>query len=369
MGRRVLRAGRLMTALASSTDRDTLHDQYRRVRDYTEALAAPLSPEDQVVQSMPDVSPTKWHRAHTTWFFETFLLGPSLPRYATFDPAYAFLFNSYYEAVGPRHPRPQRGLALAAECRRHRALPRACRSRDARPHRRVRRAGRRADRTRTAPRAAAPRAAADGHQARAVVQSDRPGLRHRRSAAADTRRAAIRFGCGRHRRPSARRATTSRSTTSGPRHVVHLDPFVIADRLVTAGEWLEFIADDGYGRPELWLSDGWHAVQEQELERAVLLAHDGDDGWTVFTLAGRRAARPQRTRRPRQPLRSRRVRALARRAPADRVRMGARGAIASRPARCTTSTTRCGSGRRARTSPIRASSPRRARSVSTTGSS
>src|SRR5215471_10243553 len=99
-----------MTALASATDRDTLHDRYRRVRNATEALAAPLSPEDQVVQSMPDVSPTKWHRAHTTWFFETFLLLPSLPRYQAFDPAYAYLFNSYYEAAGPRHPRPQRGL-------------------------------------------------------------------------------------------------------------------------------------------------------------------------------------------------------------------------------------------------------------------
>ena len=143
---------------------------------------------------MPDVSPTKWHRAHTTWFFETFLLAPSLPGYASFDPAYAYLFNSYYEAVGPRHPRPQRGLALAAERRRHRALPRARRRRDARPHRRAATSRRRrADRARPASRAAAPRAAADGHQARAVVQPDRPGVRRRRSAAAArTRRAALR---------------------------------------------------------------------------------------------------------------------------------------------------------------------------------
>src|SRR5438128_5055274 len=83
---------------------------YRDVREATEALAAPLSPEDQVVQSMPDVSPTKWHRAHVTWFFETFLLSPSLPGYDHFDPAYGYLFNSYYETVGPRHPRPKRGL-------------------------------------------------------------------------------------------------------------------------------------------------------------------------------------------------------------------------------------------------------------------
>src|SRR5258706_3466256 len=83
---------------------------YRKVRALTEALASPLSPEDQVVQSMPDVSPTKWHRAHTTWFFETFLLAPRAERYTQFDAAYAYLFNSYYETVGPRHPRPQRGL-------------------------------------------------------------------------------------------------------------------------------------------------------------------------------------------------------------------------------------------------------------------
>src|SRR5437762_3808893 len=83
---------------------------YRDVRALTEMLAAPLSAEDQTVQSMPDTSPTKWHLAHTTWFFETFVLGPHAPNYRPFDPAYDYLFNSYYEAVGPRHPRPQRGM-------------------------------------------------------------------------------------------------------------------------------------------------------------------------------------------------------------------------------------------------------------------
>src|SRR5579863_8081291 len=87
-----------------------LSSRYRQVRDTTERLAAPLSPEDQTVQSMPDVSPTKWHRAHTSWFFETFLLTPSLPGYRVFHPDFGFLFNSYYEGVGPRYPRPDRGL-------------------------------------------------------------------------------------------------------------------------------------------------------------------------------------------------------------------------------------------------------------------
>src|SRR3954469_14057213 len=103
-----------MTALdrppRADADREDLRARYRRVRDLTEALAAPLAPEDQVVQSMADVSPTKWHRAHTTWFFETFVLGPHLPGYQPVHRAYDFLFNSYYEQVGDRHPRAERGL-------------------------------------------------------------------------------------------------------------------------------------------------------------------------------------------------------------------------------------------------------------------
>ena len=87
-----------------------LLEQYRQVRRRTEALAAHLSAEDMVVQSMPDASPAKWHLAHTTWFFETFLLQPLLRDYRPFDPSYAFLFNSYYESLGPRQPRPERGL-------------------------------------------------------------------------------------------------------------------------------------------------------------------------------------------------------------------------------------------------------------------
>src|SRR5208282_2114339 len=89
---------------------DALEQGYRRVRALTEELAAPLSAEDQTVQSMPDTSPTKWHRAHTTWFFETFVLEPFTPGYSEHHDAYRFLFNSYYEAVGDRYPRPRRGV-------------------------------------------------------------------------------------------------------------------------------------------------------------------------------------------------------------------------------------------------------------------
>ena len=95
---------------AHPRDRDQVLDHFNWVRGETERLAAPLSAEDQVVQSMPDASPTKWHRAHITWFFETMILRDFAPGYAPLDPHYLFLFNSYYDAVGARHPRPERGL-------------------------------------------------------------------------------------------------------------------------------------------------------------------------------------------------------------------------------------------------------------------
>src|SRR3984893_2382273 len=102
---------------ASVADASRAQDQrtrwieaFRRVRGETERRAAPLSPEDQIIQSMPDTSPIKWHRAHTTWFFETFLVQPNVPAYQVFDARFAFLFNSYYVAAGPRHARPKRGL-------------------------------------------------------------------------------------------------------------------------------------------------------------------------------------------------------------------------------------------------------------------
>jgi len=97
-----------MNPIADARTTVTLGD-YQQVRDETEALASPLSPEDQMIQSMDDVSPTKWHRAHITWFFETFLLTPYLPGYELFDDAFGYLYNSYYEAVGVRHPRSERG--------------------------------------------------------------------------------------------------------------------------------------------------------------------------------------------------------------------------------------------------------------------
>src|SRR5215204_3418882 len=95
---------------AEAAPNDVIAKRFAAVRARTETLAAPLSIEDQTIQSMPDASPAKWHRAHTTWFFEQFLLKPHAPDYVEFDPRFAFLFNSYYVAAGPRHARPERGL-------------------------------------------------------------------------------------------------------------------------------------------------------------------------------------------------------------------------------------------------------------------
>ena len=109
-----------------------LAERYRTVRSFTTALTAPLCEEDCVVQSMPDASPTKWHLAHTTWFFETFILRAPNPSYRPFHPQFGFLFNSYYEAVGERHPRPERGMLTRPRLDRSSALPRARRRRDER---------------------------------------------------------------------------------------------------------------------------------------------------------------------------------------------------------------------------------------------
>ena len=296
-------------ASGADDDRESLRARYRRVRDLTEALAAPLRPEDQVIQSMADVSPTKWHRGHTTWFFETFLLEPNLTGYDAFDPEFRYLFNSYYEAVGPRHPRSQRGLLSRPDRRGGRPLPRARRCRDGEAHRplrrrRVARRCRRTRRARAAPRAATPRAAADGHQARALQQPGRLALRRgaagrgsRRATGADAR--ASRAGWSRSGTPirsPAARAPNFAFDNESPRHKVYLEPFRIADRLVTAGEWLEFMTDDGYGRPELWLSDGWYAVQDHGWDAPMYWRRDGATaGRRSRSAAGARSSRTSRS--------------------------------------------------------------------------
>ena len=268
--------------------------RYRAVRAQTTALAAPLSAEDMQVQSMADVSPTKWHLAHTTWFFETFVLAKSDEAYRPVDPTYALLFNSYYEAVGPRQPRPSRGLLSRPgidEVRSYRALI------DARmleliesPHPRVD----------DALRAVITLGLHHEQQHQELILTDvqhvlsvnplRPAYRRRseapKSIAPPSERKPSFFA---HRGGDVELGHAGAAfafDNETPRHRVHLEPFEIASRPVTCGEYLAFIRDGGYERPELWLSDGWAAAQANGW-RAPLYWEKGEhEGFLTFTLEG-----------------------------------------------------------------------------------
>ncbi len=275
--------------------RAMLRERYAAVRALTATLAAPLSPEDQNLQSMPDASPAKWHQAHTTWFFETVVLRAHDPAYRVFDPAFAFLFNSYYEALGPRHARPRRGMLSRPDLRTVLAY---------RAHVDV------------AMQAFIPAAEAG---ALALIEL---GLHHEQQhqelLLTDIKHAlSINPTHPAYLPPPPTLATTAPALDwidhpgglveigSGgggfafdnetPRHRVWLEPFRLATRPVSCGEYAEFIADGGYERAEFWLSAGWAAVQ-QEGWKAPLYWQDGEPGasgdWQAFTLNGLRPVDP-----------------------------------------------------------------------------
>lgn len=266
-------------------------ERFLSIRRQTEELAAPLSPEDQTVQSMPDTSPTKWHLAHTTWFFETFLLRPHARDYRVFDPAYEYLFNSYYEAVGPRHPRPRRGLITrpgvdeVLAYRRH------------------------------VTRAMSAFLASDVSAHRALIEL---GLHHEQQhqelILMDIKHA---LSCNPLKPAYAQSAPQPSGVggtmgwrefegglvdighdgsgfafdNEGPRHRVWLDPFALGVRPVNCGDYLAFIDDGGYRRPEFWLSAGWDCVNQRGWEAPLYWQKDGGN-WHVFTLAGLRKVEP-----------------------------------------------------------------------------
>src|SRR5262245_12150604 len=292
------------TALAASTSRPSMQADERRrlwlaaydgVRRETERRAAPLAPEDQVIQSMPDASPTKWHRAHTTWFFEQFLVTPRLADYRVFDERFAFLFNSYYVAAGPRHERPKRGLIT-------------------RP---------------TVDEVAAYRAHVDAAVARLLTTASAAALdailpilelglhheqQHQELILTDILHAFA-------QNPTAPAydarwtwpATQSRAEgfvtldggvhrvgnddggfmfdNEGPAHEVLLQPVRVAANLVTNAEWLEFMADGGYANAMLWLSDGWATVQAEDWT-APGYWRQIDGVWFAMTLGGLRPVDP-----------------------------------------------------------------------------
>ncbi|HEY6870503.1 MAG TPA: ergothioneine biosynthesis protein EgtB [Novosphingobium sp.] len=263
-------------------------DRYARVRARTEELIGPLSPEDCQVQSMPDASPAKWHLAHVSWFFETFLLQPMLPAYESCCPDYAVLFNSYYVTVGERHPRPQRGLLTRPSLDEVMAYRRHVDAAMVELMERV------------------PAAQWAGlvelgcqheEQHQELVLMD---IQHALScnplqpAYAATLPVPHSAGAGEWRDipgglyEIGHKGQAFHFDNEAPRHRVWLEPFAMAERLVTAGQYLAFMADGGYRRPELWLSDGWDAVV-REGWRAPLYWTEGEAGWTRFSLAGRRA--------------------------------------------------------------------------------
>lgn len=271
---------------------ETMVDRFRTVRSRTEQLASLLAPEDQVVQSMPDCSPTKWHRAHVTWFFETFVLAEFVDGYEPFDPEFAFLFNSYYEAAGPRHTRAQRGLvtrpgvARVAEYRAHvdHALdsyltsgpvsPEACTLIELGLH--------------------------HEQQHQELILMD---IKHLFSLnpiapayhdvidepAGSTPLGWVPFDGGIVDIGHGRDGFSYDNEL--PRHQALVPSFELADRLVTCGEWLEFMADGGYETASHWLSDGWHTVNSREW-RAPEYWYEIEGEWQIFTLSGLRPVDP-----------------------------------------------------------------------------
>ena len=295
-------ASLLPRAPERASGRPACAERFAQVRAHSLALAAPLSAEDQCIQSMPDASPTKWHLAHTSWFFEAVVLGAHSPGYQPFDRRFFHLFNSYYESLGSRHPRPQRGMLTRPGLQEVHAY----------------------------------RAHVDAAMARFIDEADAPtwqvaaplvelGLQHEQQhqelILTDILHA---LSCNPllpayQAAPSLRVAQTAAPMrwldgpegiveighggegfafdNETPRHRALLQPYRIADRLVTCGEFLEFIQDGGYAQPGLWLSDGWAMVQAQGWKAPAYWIAPGDvrapsDAWQVFGLHGVRPLDP-----------------------------------------------------------------------------
>jgi ergothioneine biosynthesis protein EgtB len=261
--------------------------RYQDVRGHTEALAAPLSPEDCALQSMPDASPVKWHLAHTAWFFETFVISPRIESYRPFDPSFKVLFNSYYNGVGDKHPRPERGLlsrpsldvVFAYRAHVDQSMRECC------------------ERARTDAALAAMIDLGLNHeqQHQELILTDvlhllsrsplRPAYDPTRAqgAHAPTDMRWIRYRSGLANIGCA--GDGFAFDNERPRHRVWLEAFELASRPVTNAEYMDFIDDGGYRRPELWLSLGFDAASTQGWT-APLYWERGAERWRSFTLSG-----------------------------------------------------------------------------------
>lgn len=285
-------------------DAAALRDAFAECRGRTVALTDGLSDADATVQSMNDASPAKWHLAHTTWFFEAFVLREAEPGAVPFDERYDYLFNSYYETIGARHPRPQRGMltrpGMDSILRYREHVDRAV--------------------ERWLSNAASHGPAAAGRlyerielgiqheqQHQELILTDllhlfsrnplapayRPVARTANDAGGVAAASAARyvaFEGGRY--PAGHSGNGFAYDCEGPRHETLLLPFAIADRPVTNAEWCDFIEDGGYRTPLLWLSDGWDRVRLESWEAPLYWRLDDRDGWRTMTLHGERAPDP-----------------------------------------------------------------------------
>lgn len=270
-----------------------ISQQYHQVRSFSQYLADPLSPEDQCIQSMPDVSPTKWHLAHTTWFFEEFILAKYHPDYQVYHPEFSYLFNSYYNAIGERHPRPQRGLLSrpgVGEIQAYRdyvdeiletwldtepmdVLPEIYPLLEIGIHHEQQ------------------------HQELLLTDIKHvlscnplyPAYREQDLTTNDSDAAPpmtwVDFDGGTHE--IGHQGDGFAYDNESPRHRVLIDSFQLASRLVTNGEYLAFIEAGGYEQPQWWLSDGWATVQAEGWQ-APDYWHFRDGQWYEFTLLGLR---------------------------------------------------------------------------------
>ena len=278
---------------AASSHVSDLAARFAAVRLATERLAAPLSPEDCTAQSMPDASPVKWHLAHTSWFFETFVLEAGANGYRPLEPAYRVLFNSYYHSVGERHARPERGLITRpglAEVRAYRRhVDEHCLA--------------------LLERGALSPAQCDvvelglqhEQQHQELILSDLKHLLAKnplhpvyRAQAAAGAVAAPPLRWSSH--PAGLREIGHAGPgfafdNEAPRHRVFVHAFGLASRAVTNAEYLAFMRERGYERPELWLSDGFDAVRAHGW-RAPLYWLERDGAWWQFTLSGLRSLAP-----------------------------------------------------------------------------
>jgi len=283
--RRFWSKGRIpMATQVRASPKGDLASRLFATRKLTLDLAEPLSDADATIQPFPDASPAKWHLAHTTWFFETFVLREHVRDYEPFDERYAFLFNSYYEAAGPRHARPRRGMLgrpSLDEVRAYRAYIDETLDRDLPNlppealklvelginHEQQHQELFLTDILATF--AENPLEPAYGALPPAACFAVEPYSWHR------GREGIVEIGAG---------ASGFAFDSERPRHRVFLPAHEIANHRVTNREWREFIADGGYSTPNLWLSEGWDWVQREQISAPLYWRDDGSE----FTLAGRR---------------------------------------------------------------------------------